>query len=150
MFPSFVSLQTDMNMERLDARSRFPDGLQEYIEANGPHFNQKLCKWAVSKMIVKDDAGKEKKLEPWTQDEVDDMLKKYGVQVKNDRGYDVCYVANMLKADFFKKSLTDEAHLCQHIKLYQDDVDGDPCRAFDEFFATCIGKGVAIPWERML
>ena len=43
--------------------SRMPSGLQEYIESNGPHFNRKLCEWAVSKMIVKDDSGKEKKLE---------------------------------------------------------------------------------------
>ena len=130
--------------------SRMPSGLQEYIESNGPHFNRKLCEWAVSKMIVKDDSGKEKKLEAWTQDEVEELLKKYGVQVKNDKGYDVCYIANMFKADFFKKSITDEAHLCIHIKCYQDDVDGDPFRAFDEFFATCIGKGVSIPWEKML
>lgn len=137
-------------MERLDMYSRMPSGLQEYIESNGPHFNRKLCEWAVSKMIVKDDSGKEKKLEAWTQDEVEELLKKYGVQVKNDKGYDVCYIANMFKADFFKKSITDEANLCIHIKCYQDDVDGDPCRAFDEFFAACIGKGVSIPWEKML
>ena len=97
-------------MERLDMYSRMPSGLQEYIESNGPHFNRKLCEWAVSKMIVKDDSGKEKKLEAWTQDEVEELLKKYGVQVKNDKGYDVCYIANMFKADFFKKSITDEAH----------------------------------------
>ena len=128
-------------MERLDMYSRMPSGLQEYIESNGPHFNRKLCEWAVSKMIVKDDSGKEKKLEAWTQDEVEELLKKYGVQIKNDKGYDVCYIANMFKADFFKKSITDEAHLCIHIKCYQDDVDGDPCRAFDEFFWTEIHAG---------
>ena len=31
---------------------------------------------------------------------------------------DSAYVANMLKADFYKKSLVDEAHLCKHIKCY--------------------------------
>ena len=60
-------------MERLDMYSRMPSGLQEYIESNGPHFNRKLCEWAVSKMIVKDDSGKEKKLEAWTQDEVEEL-----------------------------------------------------------------------------
>ena len=102
-------------------------------------------------MIVKDDAtGKEKKLEAWSQDEVEEMLKKYNIEVKNAEGYDLAYAANMFKADFYKKSIPDEPHLCQHLKLYFDDVDGDPCRAFDEFYATCIGKGVVIPWERML
>ena len=138
-------------MPRLDMYERLPENLSRYIATYAPHFSQKLCKWAVGRMIVKDDTtGKEKKLEAWTLDEVEDMLKKNNIEIKNAEGYDLCYVANMLKADFYKKSITDEAHLCLHMKLYFDDVDGDPCRAFDEFYATCIGKGVVIPWERMI
>lgn len=70
--------------------------------------------------------------------------------IEHDKGYDVAYVANMLKADFYKKSLVDEAHLCKHIKCYLDDIDGDPCRAFDEFFATCIGKGIPVIWSDVI
>lgn len=137
--------------QRLDTYSKFPSGMNEYLENYGFHFSKKLCEWAISKMKVKDDAtSKGKKLEPWSKDEVDEMLKKNGVSIDHDKGYDVCYVANMLKADFYKKSITDEAHLCQHIKLYLDDVDGDPCRAFDEFLATCIGKGMPIIWDDVL
>ena len=44
----------------------------------------------------------------------------------------------------------DEAHLCKHIKCYLDDIDGDPCRAFDEFFATCIGKGIPVIWSDVI
>ena len=137
--------------ERLDVYEKLPDALARYISENGAHFNKKLCDWAVSKMQVKDDVtGKKKRLDAWSSEETDEMMKKYGIDVKNDNGFDVCYTANMLKADFFKKSITDEVHLCMHVKLYLDDVDGDPCRAFDEFYATCIGKGTAIPWEKML
>ena len=73
-----------------------------------------------------------------------------GFSIEHDKGYDVAYVANMLKADFYKKSLVDEAHLCKHIKCYLDDIDGDPCRAFDEFFATCIGKGIPVIWSDVI
>ena len=31
-----------------------------------------------------------------------------------------------------------------------DDIDGDPCRAFDEFFATCIGKGIPVIWSDVI
>lgn len=137
--------------QRLDMYERLPEDLYRYVSQYGPHFNAKLCKWAVSRMYVKDDAtGKEKKLEPWSIDEVEEMLKKNGIEIKNAQGYDAAYVANMLKADFFKKSLPDESKLCLHMKLYMDDIDGDPCRSFDEFYATCIGKGTVIPWERMV
>lgn len=140
-----------MAKQRLDLYERLPEGLARYVEAYGPHFSKKLCDWSVSKMVVKDEAtGKEKKLEPWSLEEVEEMLKKNNVEVKNVEGYDLAYILNMFKADYYKKSITDEMHLCLHAKLYADDVDGDPCRAFDEFYATCIGKGVVIPWERMI
>ena len=136
---------------RLDMYEKLPEDLARNVSQYGPHISPKLCKWAVGRMVVKDDAtGKEKKLEAWTQDEVEEMLKKNGVEVKNAEGADLCYLANMLKADFYKKSIADEAHLCMHMKLYLDDVDGDPCRVFDEFYATCIGKGVVIPWDRVV
>ena len=127
--------------QRLDTYSKFPSGMQEYLESYGFHFSKKLYEWAVSKMKVKDEAtGKEKKLDPWSKDEVDDMLKANGINIEHDKGYDVSYVANMLKADFFKKSLVDEAHLCKHIKCYLDDIDGDPCRAFEGFPQTCVSQ----------
>ena len=137
-------------MQRLDSFGRLPSGMREYVENYGWHFSKRMHDWAVSKMRVRDEAGKEKKLEPWSREEVEEMLRKNNITVEHDRGYDVCYVANMLKADFFKKSLTDEAHLALHVKLYLDDIDGDPCRAFDEFLATCIGKGMPINWEDMI
>lgn len=124
--------------------------MKEYLEAYGWHFSKRMCEWAVGRMRVKDETGKEKKLEPWSKEEVEEMLKKNGVTIEHDNGYDICYVANMLKADFFKKSIPDEAHLAMHVKLYVDDIDGDPCRAFDEFLATCVGKGAPIIWEDML
>lgn len=72
--------------QRLDTYSRFPSGMREYLEAYGFHFSKKLYEWAVSKMKVKDEAtGKEKKLEPWSKDEVDDMLKANGITIDTTR-----------------------------------------------------------------
>lgn len=37
-------------------------------------------------MKVKDEAtGKEKKLDPWSKDEVDDMLKANGITIEHDK-----------------------------------------------------------------
>lgn len=130
---------------------KLPEDLAEYIGIYGPHFSEKLMKWAVSRMQVKDEmSGKKKRLEAWSPSEVDEMLKRNHIEVKNVGGYDVYYLANMLKADFYGKSLLGEEKLCLHLKLYADDVDGNPTRAFDEFYANCIGKGCVIPWRQML
>ena len=78
------------------------------------------------------------------------MLKRNGVTIERDKGYDCVYTANMLKSDFYKKSIADEAHLCQHIKLYMDDVDGYEGLPFTRFVADCMGSGNPIIWEDML
>ena len=138
-------------MQRNDLYRKLPEDFAEYVGTYGPHFSERLYKWAVGQMQVKDEtSGKKKKLEAWSPDEVDAMLKRNGIELKNGGGYDVYYLANMLKADFYKKSLQDEAHLCLHIKLYVDDIDGNPTRTFDEFYANCIGRGIVIPWRQML
>ena len=125
--------------------------MREYLSAYGWHFSKKMCEWAVSQMKCKDDAtGKLKRLEPMKKDEVDEMLKKNGMKLERDAGYDTCYVANMAKADYYKRSIADEAHLAMFVKDYVDDVDAYDGMPFTRFYADCIGGGNAIMWEEML
>ena len=136
--------------ERLDMYSKMPSGMKEYLEAYGWHFSKKMCEWAVSRMKCKDDAGKQKKLEPMKKDEVEELLKKYGVKLENDKGYDCVYVANMAKSDYMKSSIADDAHLALFVKDYIDDVDAYDGMPFTRFYADCIGSGKPIMWEDML
>ena len=62
--------------QRLDSYGKMPSGMKEYLEAYGWHFSKKMCEWAVSKMKVKDDNGKQKKLDALKKDEVEELLKK--------------------------------------------------------------------------
>ena len=137
-------------MSRLDTYSKMPSGMKEYLEAYGWHFSKKMCEWAVSRMKCKDDAGKQKKLEPMKKDEVEELLKKYGVKLENDKGYDCVYVANMAKSDYMKSSIADDAHLALFVKDYIDDVDAYDGMPFTRFYADCIGVGKPIMWEDVL
>lgn len=124
--------------------------MKEYLEAYGWHFSKKMCEWAVSKMKVKDETGKQKKLDALKKDEVEELLKKFAVKLEKDAGYDCVYVANMAKADYYKSSIADEAHLALFIKDYIDDPDGYPGLSFTRFYADCIGLGTPIIWEDMM
>lgn len=137
-------------MDRLDSFDRLPSGMSEYYSSYGFHFSKRLCEFAVSKMEKKDESGKMKKLSPSTNDEVHELLKKYGVEVEHDKGYDVCYVFNMAKADYLGSSIPNEQNLAKFVKDYLDDPDGNPSRALDEYLANCTAKGVPIIWEDML
>lgn len=123
--------------------------MREYLATYGWHFSKKMCEWAVGNMKVEKN-GKPEKLEAMKRDEVEELLKKLAVKLENDKGYDAVYVANMAKADYFKSSIPDEAHLAMFVKDYIDDPDGYKGLPFTRFYADCIGSGTPIMWEDML
>lgn len=123
--------------------------MREYLATYGWHFSKKMCEWAISRMKVEKN-GKPEKLDAMKRDEVEELLKKLAVKLENDKGYDAVYVANMAKADYFKSSIPDEAHLAMFVKDYIDDVDSYPGMPFTRFYADCIGSGTPIMWEQML
>ena len=136
-------------MQRLDMYDKLPSGMKEYLSAYGWHFSKKMCEWAVGNMKVEKN-GKKEKLEAMKKDEVEELLKKFGVKLENDKGYDCVYVANMAKNDFYKSSIQDEAHLALFIKDYIDDVDSYPGMPFTRFYADCIGSGTPINWDDVI
>lgn len=136
-------------MQRLDMYDKLPSGMKEYLSTYGWHFSKKMCEWAVGNMKVEKN-GKKEKLEAMKKDEVEELLKKFNIKLEKDAGYDCVYVANMAKSDYYKSSITDEAHLALFIKDYIDDIDSYPGMPFTRFYADCIGSGNPIIWSDML
>jgi hypothetical protein len=120
--------------------------MEEYLAEFGRHFNKKLFEFAVG--LMEDRSGN--KLQAWNKEQADDFLKSYGVTVYNGHGHDSAYVVNMARADYWASSITDEQHLALYVHDYLDDEDGNPTRAFDEFYINCVAKGIPIFWEEML
>lgn len=134
------------NFTRYD---EYPRAMLIYMRNFGPHFNRKLCEFAVNKMR-KTINGKEQKLTPYTKENVEDILNAYSITVNNSQLYDCVYVANMCKADFLDSSIKDEEHLAKYIKDVIDDIDAPDGIIFNRFYADCCYSGIAIPWEEML
>lgn len=136
---------------RLDSNYKFPSGMREYLDTYGWHFSKKMCEWAVSKMKRKNpQTQKEEPLDYMDKDKVDEFLKKFNVTLQNDKGYDKIFVINMTRSDYFKSSISDEAHLALFVRDYMDDPDGYPTLPFTRFYADCIGKSEIINWEDMI
>ena len=120
--------------QRLDTYDKMPPAMKNYLSLYGWHFSKKMCEWAVSKMEVENKTTKqEEKLVPIKKEEVEELLKKYGI-----------------KADYYKSSIMDEAHLALFVKDYIDDPDGYDGLPFTRFYADCIGSGTPIIWDDML
>lgn len=126
----------------LDIYDDRPTSMKRYLKYFGQHFNKKLCEFAVSKM----DHGKE----PVTKEKVDEILNKYGIQLKNNELYDYVYVYNMGYNDFLESSIIDEKHLALYVKDVIDDKDGYDGIVFNRWYADTVILGIPIEWDDVL
>lgn len=124
---------------RLDSNGVVPSGMRVYLELYGWHFSKKMCEWAICNFKNK-----------LSKEEVDSLLEKNGIGLKERIGHDYVYVANMAKSDYFGSSIQDDKHLAMFIKDYIEDEDGYKELPFTRFYADCIGKGIPIIWEDMI
>lgn len=140
-----------MKRESLDNYDVLPQDMVDYLSNYGRHFNRKLVKFAISKMQKKDSStGEMAPIKPLSKDEVDGLLARYDIKLKNNQLYDYVYVANMCKADFLKSSVPDEARMALYIKDVIDDDDGYDGIVFNRWYADTRRKGIAIDWSDML
>lgn len=123
-----------------------PEGMINYLRYNGPHFNKKLCDFAVSKMTKKV-GSTQVSITPLNRMEVDKLLSDYNVTLTNNQLYDYVYVANMCKADFLGSSVPDNARAAKYIKDVIDDDDAYDGIVFNRWYADMCRKGIVINWE---
>ena len=126
-----------------------PEAMINYLRYNGPHFNKKLCDFAVSHMTKR--AGSSLiPIVPMSKEQVDKLLETQKVVVKNTQLYDHVYVANMCKADLFGSSIQDDLHMARYIKDVIDDDDAYDGIVFNRWYADMCRKGIVINWEDMI
>lgn len=135
----------------LDLYDDMPRDMRKYLSNNGWHFNKKACDFAVSLMKKENPSTKKKeKIEPYTKEQVDEMLKKYNVVLENNVGYDYVFVANMCKADYLKSSIADEHHLALYVKDTIDDVDAGDGVTMRRWYSTMVANGEMVDWDDIL
>lgn len=127
----------------------YPEAMLIYMRNYGPHFNKKLCDFAVSKM-KRNVNGKMQKIQPISREELKNLMSMNGFVLENDQLYDSVYVANMCKADFLNSSIIDEIHMLKYVKDVIDDPDAVDGLVFNRWYADMCYIGIAIDWEEML
>ena len=147
MPPFFVNQKTKaMKRQPLDIYEKIPAAQRAYLSNYGWHFNKAVCDFAV-KQMRRDINGKPEKIEPWSKDQVDDLLQRNNITLQNNTGYDYVYVANMCKADFLKKSIPDDAHAAMYVRDVIDDIDAADGNIMRKWYACQVGNGEAVEWE---
>jgi hypothetical protein len=132
-----------MKRANLTQYDEYPQEMLIYMRNYGPHFNRKLFEFAVDNMTTIID-GEEKKIKPYSKEEVANILQLQGVTVKRNQLYDAAYVANMCKADFLGSSIKDEKHLALYVKDVIDDIDANDGIVFNRWYADMSYSGIAV------
>ena len=128
-----------------------PIEMKAYLRNNGFSFSKKACEWAISQMKKENPTTKkEEKIEPWSKEKVDDLLKKHNITLENNIGYNYVYICNMLVSDAYKSSIEDELHLAKAIKDKIDDIDASPRLVFKQWITHMDDSGIPIDWESLL
>ena len=128
-----------------------PSGMRAYLRAYGYNFNKKACEFAVARMKRMNPAtGKLENAEYMDKDAVEDLMKKHGIVLEHNEGHNFVYAANMVKADFWKSSIEDEAHLAKMVKDIIDDADNEGGNLFRRWLADADANGFVIDWDEIL
>ena len=129
----------------LNAYDYQPEEMKAYLRHNGWHFNKKMCEWAVKQMRKN---GKPIKF--MDKDKLEELLKKYEIELENNTGWDAVYVLNMGAADYYASSIVDEKSLILFVKDTIDDEDQKDGFVFNRWYADTVFNGIPIPWDEIL
>lgn len=125
--------------------------MKSYLHNFGWHFTKRSCEYAVKAMKKRNEVtGRLETIEPWSKDEVDSMMKLYGVTLDYNVGYDYVYIANKAKADYYKSSLHDEESVVKYIKDTIDDTDGADGEIMQAWYCAMAARGIPVDWEDIL
>lgn len=138
-------------MESLDVYELMPRAMRSYLANYGWNFSSKACDFAVKHMKrINPATGKQEPVDTKTKEQVEEILKKNGVKLDNNKGHNFVFVYNMGLADYMRSSIADEAHLCLYVKDVIDDVDNKGGNVFRKWYVDMIAKGEPVIWEDLL
>ena len=88
--------------------------------------------------------------EQYTKEQIDELLKKQGIEVENKGGYDYMYVAQSTKNDYLGGSVPNEQYLAMHIREVCDDADAPDGYIFKSWCLRMDMLGEPVDWEDYL
>lgn len=135
--------------ENFTAYEVMPEDLAIYLSHNGPHFNKEAFEFAISNMYKDEDEDKDD-FKPIDKRQVDAILTKYNIKIKNNKLYDAAYVANMCIADYLNSSIANEQMMAKFTKDTLDDPDGCEGLIFNRWIADMKWIGIPIPWDEFI
>lgn len=123
-----------------------PIAMRSYLRNFGFGFNKKACEFAVS--LMRKSGGE--KVEFKDKEQVYEILKKYGIKLEHDNGYNATYIWHQGYADLLKSSVPDEQRLAMYVKDMIEDPDLLGSNCFRQWLSNMDAKGIIVEWDELL
>lgn len=100
-------------------------------------------------MYKYDNNHKKEYIEPYTKEQVDELLRVNDIALDNKIMYDYVFATIMCKADYLESSIVNEEYLAKYVKDVVDDPNASDETTFRRWVATMIGNGEPIDWSEI-
>ena len=126
------------------------EGRAMYEDENHGLFSKRLAEWAINNMETKDPQTKEmKSIKARSIEDMQSVLKQYGVDIQDEFIYTAWYLFNMAIADYPKTCKTDELR-ATFVEETLCDPDGMLENVLDCFATKMSNANIPIYWEKYL
>lgn len=136
--------------ESLDIYDDMPKPMKIYISHFGWHFNKAACLDAVKKLYRYDPNGKRIKIETKGKEQVEEILKKNNVELKENTLYDAVYLYNWIVAVLVGVSVDDEKHAVATMKAIIDYPGLPGGNIFRHWYMDMISMGEGVDFDDYL
>lgn len=134
----------------LDIYDDMPKPMKRYLSHFGWSFNKGACYYAIKNMWKLDASGRRIRIEAKTKEQVEEILKKHGVELKHNSLFDFVYVYHMVMADYFGVCIDDERHVAMMVKAIIDDPDNEGGNVFTHWYWDKVHNGEGVDFEDFL
>ena len=126
-----------------------PKTMEAYLSNYGWHFNEELCKYAVSLMYYEDDDEHKVYTKYKKKEEVEELLTKHGIKPKSKIDYDFLYTYHAYCTDL-KGTVSDEKLLLQITDAICRDADVGDGAILRKWLAVMVSNGEPVFWGDFL
>lgn len=138
-----------MCKQSLDIYDVRPRSMVAYLSNFGWHFNEDLCRFAVSLMYSSDEDGEKTYTRYKEKDEVNALISKHGIKMHRPLDYDFLYLYHSYCTDL-KGVEDDEKKLLMIAKAVWCDVDSGDGAILAQWLAKMARSGEPVYWSDFL
>lgn len=134
----------------MDIYDEMPKAMKRYISHFGWNFNKAACMMAVAQLRKEEPSGKRVRIQMSEKAQVDELLAKHNVELKNANLYNHVYLYNWIKAKLLGDAVQDEKQIVGIMRKVIDDPDNEGGNLFRHWYWDNVANGRGVDFSELM